>query len=208
MRNDANRRFATIAGAAAVGVIVLIAVTAVVLATRGDRAALDASPQATVDDERGGASLRRAKDAIATIEPASGSEVRGTVAFEEEDGKVRVHVDIIGLRPGTHGFHIHEKGDCSAPDASSAGDHFNPGEMPHAGPDAAGRHAGDLGNILADESGTARTSRIDDHLSLDGRRSIVGRAVVVHADSDDLVSQPSGNAGARVGCGVIRGAAS
>lgn len=183
MRNRKDRRLITTAGAAAIGVMVLIAVTGMVLATRGDRVAADAT---------------------ATIEPASGSDVRGTVSFDGEEGGVRVRIDLIGLRPGSHGFHIHEKGDCSAPDASSAGEHFNPTEMPHGGPDAERRHAGDLGNVVADDSGKARVSRLDGQLSLEGPASIVGRAVVVHADPDDLASQPSGNAGARVGCGVIR----
>lgn len=183
MANNTKSRFTTMSGAAAVGIIVLISVTGVVLATRGDRSAADL---------------------IASVEPASGSDVRGTVAFKKDDGRVRVTVDLTGLRPGAHGFNIHEKGDCSAPDATSAGDHFNPAEKPHGGPDSAQRHAGDLGNVVADGSGKARASRVDQHLTLDGPASIVGRAVVVHADPDDLASQPSGKAGARVGCGVIR----
>ena len=111
--------------------------------------------------------------------------------------------EINGLTPGKHGFHIHEKGDCSAADASSAGGHFNPTGMPHGGRRGSQRHLGDLGNITADKSGIARFAFTDGWITLAGVNSIIGHAVVVHAQADDLKSQPSGNAGARVACGVI-----
>lgn len=144
------------------------------------------------------------RTATATLRPTSGSHVSGTVTFTEEEGGLRVFAMISGLTPGPHGFHIHENGDCSAPDGSSAGGHFNPTGMPHGGPDAAQHHAGDLGNIVADQGGIGHYEQIVHGITLDdGPTSIVGRAVVVHEGADDLTSQPSGNAGARVACGVI-----
>ena len=141
--------------------------------------------------------------AIAYLNPTQGSKVRGTVTFTEVAGGMRVVADVTDLDPGEHGFHIHEKGDCSAPDASSAGGHFNPHSMPHGSPEAEQRHAGDLGNLVADNLGKAHIDRVDKHLSFNGPDSIVGRAVIVHAKRDDLATQPTGNAGGRVACGVI-----
>lgn len=142
--------------------------------------------------------------AAAQLTPTEGNEVTGTVTFTIVEGGVRVTADVQGLTPGKHGFHIHEIGDCSAPDASSAGGHFSPMEVPHGAPDSPQRHAGDFGNIVADEAGRAQAEFIDTHIMLEGPHSIIGRAVIVHADEDDLVSQPTGNAGGRVACGVIQ----
>ena len=158
----------------------------------------DASPTAEAPPE----SIHPAT-AMADLSPTAGNTVRGTVTFTQEDGGVRVVADLAGLTPGDHGIHIHERGDCSATDASSAGDHFNPTGSPHAGPDAAQRHEGDLGNITADASGNARYDRVDPKLSLEGDQSIVGRAIVVHVGNDDLNTQPAGNSGPRTACGVI-----
>jgi Cu-Zn family superoxide dismutase len=142
--------------------------------------------------------------AVAEMKPASGSKVAGTVTFTEKDGKTEVAIDLTGLKPGDHGIHIHEKGDCSAPDAKSAGDHFNPAKAPHGAPDAAQHHAGDLGNITAGEDGTVKKTVTVDFLTVaEGEKSAVGRAVIVHEKADDLKSQPAGNAGARVACGVV-----
>ena len=142
--------------------------------------------------------------AVAKLNPTKGSKVGGTVTFTKVKRGVRVEALIYGLTPGEHGFHIHEKGDCSAPDAASAGGHFNPSGMPHGGPNALRRHSGDFGNLVANSSGTTRADFVDPYLTFSGPSSIVGRAVIVHADPDDMVSQPSGNAGARVACGVIQ----
>jgi len=139
--------------------------------------------------------------AIAVLSPTKGSIVSGTVT--KVDGGVKIVADLAGLTPGQHGFHIHEFGDCSAPDATSAGGHFNPHHMQHGGPDATMRHAGDFGNLEADASGKAHYERVDATLSLDGADSIIGRGVIVHASPDDLKTQPTGNAGARVACGAI-----
>ena len=141
--------------------------------------------------------------AIAVIEPASNSKVTGTVTFTKSGDEVKVVADLSGLTPGTHGFHIHEFGDCSAPDATSAGGHFNPEKHQHGAPTASDRHAGDLGNIEADASGKAHLELTDKELKLSGDESIIGHAVIVHEKADDLKTQPTGNAGGRVGCGVI-----
>jgi Cu-Zn family superoxide dismutase len=113
---------------------------------------------------------------------------------------------VTGLPPGQHGFHIHETGDCSAPDASSAGGHFNPTGAPHGAPSAAEHHAGDLGNIEANAEGQAEVNIHANGVSLEeaAPNSIKGKAVIVHAAADDLQTQPTGNAGARLACGVIQ----
>ncbi len=145
--------------------------------------------------------------AKATIERRSGDKkIKGTVRFIPQVDGVKVIAILEGLKPnGTHGFHVHEKGDCSAADASSAGGHFNPDGMPHADPSASEHHVGDMGNIQADKSGRAHIETLFKRLSLDPshRNYIVGKAVVVHAKADDLKSQPAGDAGPRIGCGVI-----
>ncbi|MEZ4599680.1 MAG: superoxide dismutase family protein [Syntrophotaleaceae bacterium] len=143
--------------------------------------------------------------AVAQLQPTKGNQASGTVTFESRDGGIRVTADLTGLEPGRHGFHIHEFGDCSAPDASSAGDHYNPTGTPHGAPTdpPEKRHVGDLGNLEADAEGKAHLEMVDPVIALDGENSIVGKAVVIHAQPDDLTSQPAGNAGPRVACGVI-----
>jgi Cu-Zn family superoxide dismutase len=141
--------------------------------------------------------------AIAVLHPASGSNVTGTVTFTKTADAVDVVADVSGLTPGKHGFHIHEFGDCSAADAASAGGHFNPTHKAHGAPDAAEHHTGDLGNLEADASGKAHLTWKDKGMTMSGENSIVGRGVIVHAKEDDLKSQPVGNAGGRLACGVI-----
>ncbi len=144
--------------------------------------------------------------ATVTLIPTRGSEVRGTVTFTPaRRGKVvSVAGRITGLTPGPHGMHVHVKGDCTAPDASSAGAHFNPGGHPHSSPDEAVRHAGDLGNVTADAEGIADFSFDVEGLSLGADpASIIGRALIIHADADDLRSQPAGNSGKRLACGLV-----
>jgi len=140
--------------------------------------------------------------ATAKLEPKSGSKVTGTVTFTKTGDDVEVHGNIENLTPGTHGFHLHEKGDCSAADAASAGPHFNPTKQHHGGPDSAERHAGDLGNIEADKDGKAHV-HWKGKMSLSGADSIIGKSVVVHEKADDLKTDPSGNSGGRIACGVI-----
>lgn len=145
-----------------------------------------------------------ATNAIAVLHPTEGSKVTGTVTFTATADGVRVEAEIKGLTPGKHGFHIHEFGDCSSADGNSAGSHFNPTNKPHGGPTAAERHDGDMGNIEADASGLGKLSYVDREISLaPGERSAIGRAVVVHTKADDLKSQPTGDAGGRLACGVI-----
>ena len=141
--------------------------------------------------------------AIATLHPVGGSQVGGTVTFTKTKEGIKVIADLSGLSPGKHGFHIHEWGDCSAADGTSAGGHYNPSKQPHGGPMDKKHHEGDLGNIEAQADGTAHYEATDKMLSLEGPNSIVGRSVVVHAGEDDLKSQPAGNSGPRAACGVI-----
>ncbi len=146
----------------------------------------------------------RSPTASANLGPTKGNQAAGTVTFVQHGDKVVVDARITGLAPGLHGFHIHEKGDCTAPDASSAGAHFNPHKAPHAGPDSPQRHAGDLGNLTADANGAAVYHVEISGITLGtGADSINGRAVIVHANPDDLRTQPAGNAGPRVACGLI-----
>lgn len=141
--------------------------------------------------------------AMAIITPTKNSNVYGRVHFTETPEGTKVVADVTGLIPGKHGFHIHEHGDCSAQDGSSAGEHFNPQQTAHGGPDDQIRHVGDLGNLEADERGHAHYERIDKVISLNGPQSIIGRSIVVHSAADDFKSQPSGNAGKKIGCGII-----
>jgi Cu-Zn family superoxide dismutase len=146
----------------------------------------------------------RSPAATATIAPTKGNQASGTVNFVQRGSVVYVDARMTGLTPGLHGFHVHEKGNCRAADGSSAGGHFNPAGAAHAGPDSNPRHAGDLGNLSADANGVAVYRMQVTGISLGtGSDSIVGRAVIVHANADDLRTQPAGNAGARVGCGLI-----
>lgn len=146
-----------------------------------------------------------ALEAAATLAPTEGSTVAGTVTFVQEGGQVYVAAHVTGLEPGLHGFHIHENGDCSAPDGTSAGGHFNPDGVDHAGPTAAVKHRGDLGNIEASEDGMAHHEATLSFITLEEGQphSIIGRGLIVHAGEDDLTSQPTGAAGGRLACGVI-----
>ena len=143
--------------------------------------------------------------AVAKLEPKSGSQVTGTITFSKSGDDVRVVADIQSLKPGEHGFHVHEKGDCSAADAASAGGHFNPTHQHHGGPMTAEHHVGDLGNIAADASGKAHLDW-KGKMNLSGADSIIGKSVVVHEKEDDLKTDPAGNSGARIACGVIEAA--
>ncbi len=141
---------------------------------------------------------------IAVLQPTDGNEVSGWVTFTEMDGQVEVVAQVEGLEPDTlHGFHVHQFGDLSSPDGKGAGGHFNPEEVDHALPETKSRHAGDLGNLEADENGKASYRLVVDNLSLtNGDHAILGRGVIVHAEPDDG-GQPTGNAGSRIAQGVI-----
>ncbi len=133
----------------------------------------------------------------------SGSMVSGTVNFSETDGRLRVEVKVAWLTPGEHGFHVHEAGDCSAPDASSAKGHFNPTAKQHGYHAGDEHHGGDLPNLIANAQGEAIYRADLRGLTLNGATGVIGRSVVIHADPDDYKSQPAGNSGKRIACGVI-----
>jgi Cu-Zn family superoxide dismutase len=141
--------------------------------------------------------------AVAVLSPTEGNAAAGTVVFTKSNGGLRVSVSLTGLMPGPHGFHIHEFGDCPARDGSSAGGHFNPAEQKQAGRQEAERHAGDLGNVEAGPDGKVAHEFLDALLRLEERTGIAGRSVIVHAQADDLQTQPAGNAGGRMACGVV-----
>ena len=147
--------------------------------------------------------------AVAKLGAKSGSQVRGEIKFTQVGSRVRIEGEVTGLAPGAKGMHIHENGDCSAADAASAGGHFDPREPKnwstrHGGPHTAERHAGDLGNIVFDQSGKAVVNMMAGGIAVDrGPIGIVGRALVVHFEADDLKTDPTGDAGARAACGVI-----
>lgn len=142
--------------------------------------------------------------ALASLSPTQGNTVSGTVMFYEANGRVMGHAQLTGLKPNTeHGFHLHEKGDCSSADGSSAGGHFNPAGAPH-GPQNAVHHAGDMPALAADANGAVDAKFTLDGVTVgSGSTDIVGRAVIVHASPDDYKTQPTGNSGARIACGVV-----
>ncbi|AKU14460.1 Superoxide dismutase (Cu-Zn) [Azoarcus sp. CIB] len=143
--------------------------------------------------------------AEASLAPTKGNSASGMVKFTEVDGGVVIDASVTGLSPGKHGFHIHEQGDCSAPDATSAGGHFNPTGKPHGDPAKGDHHLGDMPMLVADANGDATFGTILEGLTISGKAkgNIVGRGLIVHAAPDDFTTQPTGNSGARVACGVI-----
>lgn len=154
---------------------------------------------------RGGPMMGGGAMAMARLEATRGSSTAGMAVFHQQGDHVMMHVRVEGLKPGAeHGFHVHEKGDCSSGDGMSTGGHFNPLGKPHGAHDSAERHAGDLPSLKADAAG-----RVDVRLRLGGvtigsePTDIVGRGLIVHAQPDDYRTQPTGNAGARIACGVI-----
>ena len=144
--------------------------------------------------------------ATATIESRSDTMLTGTATFTESSGGgVHIVVDVNNAPEGVHAVHLHEKGDCSAPDAMSAGGHFDPTHMPHGSPDAPNHHAGDFGNMTVGSDGHGHLEIDSAVLTVEpGEMSVIGHAVVVHAKADDFQTQPAGNAGGRIGCGVVK----
>jgi Cu-Zn family superoxide dismutase len=143
--------------------------------------------------------------AVGKLEPTRGNTVSGTVTFEQVGSAVRVSGTVSGLKPGAeHGFHVHEKGDCSSGDGMSAGGHFNPLGKGHGHHGQAERHAGDMPNLKADAGGTASFSFEAAGITVGSAATdVVGKGLIVHRDPDDYKSQPAGNAGPRLACAVI-----
>ena len=143
--------------------------------------------------------------ATAKLEPTRGNATAGTVNFVQSGDVVKVTGEISGLKPGAeHGFHIHEKGDCSSGDGMSAGGHFNPGGKPHGHHGMGEHHSGDLPSLTADANGVAKFSFESRTIRVgSGDTNIVGRGLIVHRDPDDYKTQPTGNAGPRLACAVI-----
>jgi len=174
------------------------------VAAEADRAAETAPLTPSPTDPA--AAVDAAAGAGAMLEPTQGNETRGELRFTAVGDRIEVTGTITGLPGGTtHGFHVHETGDCSAPDATSAGGHFNPGSNDHGRVGQGEHHAGDSDNITAAADGSATVQGWLEGATLgDGAATdIVGKAVIVHADEDDYATQPTGDAGDRLACGVI-----
>ncbi|ODU43544.1 MAG: superoxide dismutase [Lysobacteraceae bacterium SCN 69-48] len=184
-----------------VALVTALAAALAACASTPQEAAPPAAPAATAHN------ASTARQAIANLASASGSLVSGRLTLVPMGDGVHITGEIGGLQANSsHGFHIHEKGDCSAADASSAGGHFNPAAKPHGRTGHGAHHAGDGDNLVADSQGVARVNAHFSGVSLGGgsANDIAGRALIVHANADDYSSQPAGNAGARVACGLIR----
>lgn len=160
----------------------------------------DKPTKPAADHEHSHAEMSIPKAAVAVLSPTKGNKVRGTVRLSQTEDGVRFQGMVRNLEPGEHGFHIHEFGDLRGTDGKAAGGHFNPEGHKHGGPDAKEHHAGDLGNITANEEGVAKVDTVAKGLKL---HFVLGRSIVVHGGKDDLQSQPSGDAGPRVALGVI-----
>lgn len=153
----------------------------------------------------GCASMSGGPSASVTLAPTSGSTANGTVTFvQRADGSVDVSAHLTGVPPGVHGFHIHDKGDCGD-NGNAAGGHFNPMGVAHGAPSADPHHAGDFGNVTADAQGVVDTKFNTHSITVaPGANSVVGHAVILHANPDDLATQPTGNAGPRIACGIVQ----
>jgi len=168
---------------------------------------MDDQMETEVSSEMDNQQETETKKAKVTLQSVSNSKLTGNVVFTQENGEVSMTAIISGLAEGTHAIHIHEKGDCSAPDGKSAGGHWNPtGEDHGKWGDSEGFHKGDIGNFEVDASGNGTVNLTTDEWCLDcgdDKKDLRGKAVIVHDGVDDYTSQPSGAAGTRVGCGVI-----
>ena len=181
--------------------------TSLLLVVSAGLAACASTPANNAGPAAPPAAASTAREATVNLASASGSLVSGKLRIVPMGDGVHVRGEIGGLKPGdTRGFHIHEKGDCTAADASSAGGHFNPATQPHGRVGHGAHHAGDADNIVAGADGVARVDAHFSGVTLGGgaANDIAGRAVIVHATADDYATQPTGNAGARVACGVIQ----
>lgn len=145
------------------------------------------------------------KSAVAHLQGAGAEKekITGTVTFTATEGGVQVTADVDGLTPGSHGFHIHEKPELTDAELKSAGGHWNPDHHKHGGPESEEHHAGDLGNLIADEKGHAHLSLLVKGVSIDGDKGVIGHSVIIHAKADDLKTQPAGDSGKRIAGGAI-----
>ena len=141
--------------------------------------------------------------AQAVMKPAKKQKAKGVVHFTQSGDKIKVEAMLEGIKPGPHGFHIHEKGDCSAPDFSSAGGHFNPTGKPHGDHSSPEKHIGDMGNIIANAKGKVSVTLEISSATIGGPNGLLSKAVIVHEKADDLKTQPTGDSGGRIACGVI-----
>lgn len=164
-------------------------------------------PTETSDSQpQGEGASESVSSAIAPLESKSGTQAGGMATFTAREGQVTLELMVDNAPPGTHAVHLHETGDCSAQDASSAGGHWNPTGAPHGRFGENGFHLGDIGNVEIASDGTGRLTFTTEHWTLGGggEHDILGKAVLVHAAADDFDTQPSGGAGARIACGVIQ----
>jgi superoxide dismutase, Cu-Zn family len=160
-------------------------------------------PAAAPSNTKGPATGATTK-AEADIKLLKGDTSVGVITFEQQGNQVTINANFTGLPPGAHGFHIHENGDCGGKAAKNAGGHFNPTKAKHGPPESGNRHAGDFGNLTADDSGSAAFSMTTDSLTVtEGADSVVGKAIIIHAKKDNGKTQPSGGAGDAIACGVI-----
>ena len=149
--------------------------------------------------------MAKMETAKAVLEIPSMKEVKASLILTETPKGLKLMAEASGLKPGAvHGFHVHENGECKGPDFKSAGGHFNPTKHQHGSPGAEEKHAGDLGNLVANTKGEASTEVMipkDAGVSI---KSYIGKAVILHEKADDLATQPTGDAGGRIGCGIIK----
>lgn len=185
--------------------ITWLACTAVVALATGTTRLLAEQTKPAAAPPAKGAAAEMGK-AVATIEPRSGSTVKGHAEFTKADGKVKLSIQIEGAAPGVHAVHLHEKGDCSDPEAKSAGGHWNPTTEAHGKWATSPFHHGDIGNIEVGPDGKGSYSIETDLWSIGGDpgKDVTGKALVIHASADDFKTQPAGNAGGRIGCGVVQ----
>ncbi|MDR0184369.1 superoxide dismutase family protein [Lysobacter arvi] len=186
---------------------VLLAASVLALSACGSSSPTKSTaPAASASTPAAPAARSTAKSATVNLASASGSLVSGKLTVVPMGNGVHLTGEVGGLSPGsTHAIHIHEKGDCSAADASSAGGHFNPGAQPHGKVGSGAHHGGDMDNLVANTEGVAKVNAHAEGVTLGGgaANDVAGKAVIVHAAADDYRTQPTGNAGGRVACGVI-----
>lgn len=183
------------------GIVLALFCTTVVACSHSKKDTSTATPPVSAPEKSTAPAPTRAQ---AVLKAASGEKVKGIIHFTEENGTLKVESMVQGLKPGPHGFHIHEVGDCSKADFASAGPHFMVSGHQHGSLDSKTRHEGDLGNLIASAKGVVKSTVSVSGVTLSsGPNSILGRAVVIHKDKDDFKSQPAGNSGARLACGII-----